>query len=351
MRRLQELALSVNGTVAGAEHAEISGAATIARSQPGDITFAQSQQHYDEFLKSSATAVVVSDDIKLADGQNAIIVTNPLDAFTAIVAQYRPPIQRTPVGISPQAIVSESAKVADGACIHAGAVIMDGAKIGSGTVIYPNATVMENCEVGTNCKIFPSCVLYDNTIVGDRVILHAGVVLGAFGFGYHSSSEGHQLSAQLGNVVIEDDVELGANTTIDRGTFDSTTIGEGTKMDNQVMVGHNCKIGKHNLLCSQVGVAGSCSTGNFVVMGGQVGMRDHIHIGDNVSIGAKSGLMQDVESNQNIQGIPGRPARQSMQIMAITGKLPEIRKSLIRLEKTVEKIQAADQHQDVRDAA
>ena len=351
MRLLQELAKSIDGEVAGSELAEIMGAATIARSQPGDITFAQTQKHYDQFLNSEASAVVVSRDIVIDNSRDAIVVGDPIQAFTKIVAQFRPPVQREPVGISRQANVSDSADIADGACIHSGAVVMDGVKIGAGTIIFPNVTVMENCTIGANCTLFPNCVLYENTEVGDRVVLHAGVVLGSWGFGYQSSKNGHKISAQLGNVVLGNDVELGANTTIDRGTFDSTTVGEGTKMDDQVMVGHNCQVGKHNLLCSQVGIAGSCVTGDFVVMGGQVGMRDHLSIGDNVSIGAKSGLMHDVEANHHVQGIPGRPARQAMQIMAITGKLPEMRKELIRLQKKIESLEASNESHSIRDAA
>lgn len=339
MRRLQELACAVDGMVAGSEQAEIYGAATIASAVEGDITFAETQQRYASFLESSATAVVVSSKIKLEAGRDAIVVDDPVAAFTTIVSQFRPSLQRKPIGISPAASVSDDCELAEGVCIHPGAVIMDGVTIGSGTVIFPNVTVMENCSIGSNCILFPNCVLYENTVVGNRVLLHAGVVLGAYGFGYRSSAAGHQLSAQLGNVVIEDDVELGANTTIDRGTFDSTVVGAGTKMDDQVMIGHNCIIGKHNLLCSQVGIAGSCSTGDFVVMGGQVGLGDHIDIGDNVMIGAKSGLMQDVPPNQKIQGVPARPMRQAMQIMAITGKLPAMRKDIKRIVDRVESLE------------
>lgn len=351
MRRLQELAESIGGTVAGSEQAEIVGVATIVRSKQGDITFAQTQQHYVDFLKTNAAAVVVSQAIKLDPNRNAIIVDEPLKSFTEIVTLFRPPVVRKPIGISPQAIVSETAIIADGVSIHPGAVVMDGAKIGAGTVLFPNVTVMEDCTIGANCTLFPGCTLYEHTKLGDRVILHAGVVLGTYGFGYQSSASGHTLSAQLGNVVIGSDVELGANTTIDRGTFDSTTVGDGTKMDDQVMVGHNCEIGQHNLLCSQVGIAGSCTTGDFVIMGGQVGMKDHLNIGDNVAIGAKSGLLQDVEPGQHIQGIPARPARQSMQIMAVTGKLPEMRKELKRLQKKIEALESPSCTEQIRDAA
>lgn len=352
MRRLQELADSVNGVIVGSKQAEIVGAATIARSQPGEITFAQTAKHYEEFLKSDAAAVVVSKELELVEGRNAIVVSDALKAFEQIVALFRPPVKRKDTGISPQASVSETAIIAEGVSIHPGAVIMDGATIGAGTVVFPNVTVMENCVIGANCTLFPNCVLYEHTVLGNRVVLHAGVVLGTWGFGYRSSASGHELSAQLGNVVVGNDVELGANTTIDRGTFDSTTIGDGTKMDDQVMVGHNCEIGDHNLFCSQVGIAGSCTTGDFVVMGGQVGLGDHLDIGDSVTIGAKSGLMQDVEPNQRIQGIPARPARQTMQIMAVTAKLPEMRKEIKRLQKQIAAMeQSQSTESTIRDAA
>jgi UDP-3-O-[3-hydroxymyristoyl] glucosamine N-acyltransferase len=230
----------------------------------------------------------------------------------------------------------------EGACVHPGAVIMDNVQIGSGSVVYPNVTIMENCILGEDVQVFPNAVLYENTIVGARSIIHAGVVLGAFGFGYQSNTGRHILSAQIGNVVIAEDVEIGANTTIDRGTYDSTTIGAGTKIDNLVMVGHNCTIGEHNLLCSQVGIAGSCSTGDYVIMGGQVGLADHLNIGSHVSIGAKSGLMHDVESNQRIFGIPARPARTEMQIQAVTSKLPELRRTVKKLSKQLNQLNESE---------
>ena len=187
---------------------------------------------------------------------------------------------------------------------------MDGVQIGSGSVIFPNTTVMENVCIGKNVTVYPNVTIYENTIIGDRSTIHAGAVLGAFGFGYKSGDDGHVLSAQLGNVVLGEDVEIGANTTIDRGTYDSTTIGNGSKLDNLVMIGHNCAIGDHNLLCSQVGIAGSSQTGDYVVMAGQVGLADHLTIGDRAQIGAQSGLMHNVEPNQVMFGSPAKPMRE-----------------------------------------
>ncbi len=352
MRQLLELAQHVNGEVVGSDQIRISDVATLANSRAGSITFATSEKNYEAFLASDASAVVVSRDIQANPSRSAIVVENVTAAFTEIVKLYRPQILREPSGIHPTAVVSDDAIIEDGVSIHAGAVVLDGVRIGSGTVIFPNVTVMENCQIGSNCKLFPNCVLYENTVVGDRVVLHAGAVVGAWGFGYESSRQGHRISAQLGNVVLEDDVELGANTTIDRGTFDSTVIGEGTKMDDQVMVGHNCRIGKHNLFCSQVGIAGSCRTGDFVVMGGQVGLGDHLTIGDRVSIGAKSGLMHDVESGQRVMGIPARPIRQAMQILALESRLPAMRKELQQLQKKYDQlVESNDRSISRKDAA
>jgi UDP-3-O-[3-hydroxymyristoyl] glucosamine N-acyltransferase len=240
-------------------------------------------------------------------------------------------------------MVSPTAKISDDVCIHPGAVIMDHVEIGCGTVIYPNVTVMENCVLGAHVKVFPNAVLYENTIVGDRSIIHAGVVLGAYGFGYKPETGRNLLSPQLGNVVIEEDVEIGANSTVDRSTYDSTVVGKGTKIDNLVMIGHNCVIGDHNLLCSQVGIAGTCKTGDYVVMGGQVGIGDHLNIGANVTLGAKSGVMHDIDEGQKYFGIPARSHREEMQFLVHKAKLPELRKTV---KKLVDKLDGLTQEND-----
>ena len=334
MRTMAELSRLVEGKVTAHPDLEISGAASISRAGPTEITFVASAKYVEAFLESDAGAAVVCCDLGIT-GKPCIEVDDVQTAFAEIVELFQPPVEREKIGISKQAIVSPSVRIADDVCIHPGAVVMDNVEIGFGSVIYPNVTVMENCVIGANVRIFPNSVLYENTVVGDRSIIHAGVILGAFGFGYRSNSGNHELAPQLGNVVIGDDVEVGANSTIDRGTFDATTVGSGTKLDTLVMIGHNCVIGQHNLLCSQVGVAGSCTTGDYVVMGGQVGMADHLNIGAHVSVGAKSGLMHDIEEGQRYFGIPARPAREEMQILATRAKLPEMRKSIKTLVKQV----------------
>jgi UDP-3-O-[3-hydroxymyristoyl] glucosamine N-acyltransferase len=342
MWRLDELAKLVGGTVTSGPDSKVSGSASISFAKTGDLTFVTSPSYLKSFENCPASAAVIPPT--LTPGKKPCIqVDQPEVAFATIVKLMRNPVERTDIGISRQAIVSPSAKLAEDVSVYAGAVIMDNVEIGRGSVVFPNVTIMEGCRIGAQVKIFPNSVLYEGTEVGDRSIIHAGVVLGAFGFGYSTVDGRHQLSAQLGSVKIASDVEIGANTTIDRGSYDDTFIDEGTKIDDLVMIGHNCQVGKHNLLCSQVGIAGSCQTGDYVVMGGQVGMADHLKIGSNVSVGAQSGLMHNIESNQKILGSPGIPAREEMQLLASRARLPEMRKTLKRLERQVMHLQESIQ--------
>ena len=337
MMRLHQLAQLVGGNLTSAQDPVINGAASITRATDTQITFACSEKHHEHFLSSNAAAAIIPKTIETSD-KPCIRVENVEAAFAKIAGHFKPPIERPNNGISPQAIVSPIATIAEDACIHPGAVIMDGVQIGSGSVVFPNSTIMENVCIGENVTVYPNVTVYENTIIGDRSVIHAGAVLGGFGFGYKSDNGKHLLSAQLGNVVLGEDVEIGANTTVDRGTYDSTTIGNGTKLDNLVMVGHNCSIGDHNLLCSQVGIAGSSQTGNHVIMAGQVGVADHLEIGDNAQIGAQSGLMHNVEANQTFFGTPAKPMREEMKQLASRAKLPEMRKKLKALEKEVARL-------------
>jgi UDP-3-O-[3-hydroxymyristoyl] glucosamine N-acyltransferase len=201
---------------------------------------------------------------------------------------------------------------------------------------------MAGCQIGEQVTIFPNAVLYENTVVGPRSVIHAGAVLGAYGFGYVSSGGKHQLSAQLGYVEVGADVEIGACSTIDRGTYGPTVIGEGTKIDNLVMIGHNCRIGRHNMLCSQVGIAGSTTTGDYVIMAGQAGVRDHVTIGDRAVLGAKAGVPNDVPADTMVFGIPARPEREQKLIFAAIARLPELRRQVKALVAAVARLQGRD---------
>jgi UDP-3-O-[3-hydroxymyristoyl] glucosamine N-acyltransferase len=334
---LKQLAELIGGVLLGDASLEIAGAANIASATNGEITFVNNPKRWQEFLDSEATAAIVS-GVENPQGKPCIQVVDAEHSFASVVSFFRPPVNRKRIGISPDAKVSTTATIDAGADVYPGAFVGDGVSIGSGSRIMPGVCILENCRIGCNVTIFPNAVLYEGTVVGDRSIIHAGVVLGAYGFGYRTRDGKHELSAQLGSVVIGEDVELGANTTIDRGTFGPTTVGDGTKMDNQVMIGHNCQIGKHNLLCSQVGIAGSSATGDYVVMAGQVGIGDHLKIGERAILCAKAGVMHEIPAGQTFLGIPATPIREQMQILACTQKLPEMRSQVKDLTRQIEKL-------------
>jgi UDP-3-O-[3-hydroxymyristoyl] glucosamine N-acyltransferase len=247
-----------------------------------------------------------------------------------------------PHGIHPSAIIHPSASVDRDAFIDAGVGIDVDCVVGAGCHLHRGVTLMPGCKIGRDCQLFPGVVLYPGSILGDRVVLHANTVIGAHGFGYKFVDGKHQQTPQLGWVEIESDVEVGANTTIDRGTYGATRIGAGTKIDNLVQIAHNCSIGKHNLICSQVGIAGSSSTGDYVVLAGQVGVKDHIHIGDRTQIGAQSGVAADIDPDLTVLGSPAAPIYQQAQVYAALSKLPEMRKVIRRLENQMAKINASD---------
>ena len=247
---LAELAALVDGNLIGDGSVLVCGAAPLAEAGPGDITLVDRPERIDVLASTRASAVVGPRSL-LARGLPVIQVEDVHQAFTVIVARFRPPRVRRHVGISPLAVVSPTAKIGQNVDIHPLATIGDDVEIGDRATIHSGVHVMEGSKIGPDATIFPSAVLYENTVVGPRSVIHAGAVLGAYGFGYYLAEGRHRLSAQLGNVVLEADVEIGAGTTIDRGTYGATVIGEGTKIDNQVMIAHNCRLGRHNMICAR----------------------------------------------------------------------------------------------------
>jgi UDP-3-O-[3-hydroxymyristoyl] glucosamine N-acyltransferase len=347
---LKQAAQMVGGTYHGSDQIIVRGTGTISSARQGEITFADSAKILERLEHSTAEVVLVPSDLRPHD-RAYIQVEDVREAFSKLVAHFRPPRKRPRSGISPSAHVSESAKLADDVDIYAGAVIGDQVEIGAGTTIHANVTIMAGCRIAENVTIYPGVVVYEDTIVGARCILHANSVVGAYGFGYESVDGIHQIGAQLGYVELESDVELGAATTIDRGSYGATTIGIGTKVDNQVQIAHNCRIGRHNILCAQVGIAGSSTTGNYVVMAGQVGIPDHVHIGDRSTIGAKSGVMRDVPSGQTMLGIPATPERTQMQLLAALHRLPEMRKQVRAMQRLLDAHHAKLHPDATREAA
>lgn len=347
---LRELAELVGGRLTGDPEILIRGAGTLRDVRPGEITLVDKPKLAPQLSASPAAAAVVCEGFAPA-GVPHITVPHVHAAFATIVRRFRPASPAASGGVSPQADVHVTAKIGANVTISAGVTIGAGVEIGDGSVVHAGARILAGCRLGRDVTVFPNAVLYEDTRVGDRVIIHANAVIGAYGFGYETTHGRHRLSAQVGYVELSDDVEVGACSTIDRGTYGATSVGEGTKIDNQVMIAHNCRIGRHNLLCSHVGIAGSSTTGDHVVLAGQVGVRDHVNIGDRVVVGAQSGIMCDLPSDAHYLGSPAIPERDEIRIVAARAKLLEIRRQIKALERVVEEMQqgslgTADKQQD-----
>ncbi|MGL4424295.1 MAG: UDP-3-O-(3-hydroxymyristoyl)glucosamine N-acyltransferase [Gemmataceae bacterium] len=332
---LSEVATWIGGVVDGDGTTPIAGARSITEAGATDLTFVEDDRHWNEWNQSLAAAAIMP--VKLPSTLKPTIrVAEPLMAFVEVVTRLRGRQYRTsrPL-IDPTAQIDPTATIGPGVMIGPFAVVGAGSTIGAGTRILSGVAIGRGCQIGTDCTIYPHVVLYDECILGHRVVIHANSVLGADGFGYRTQQGKHVKVPQLGRVEIGDDVEIGACATIDRGTFGATRVGNGTKIDNLVMVAHNCQIGRHNLFVSQVGIAGSTTTGDYVVMAGQVGVADHLHIGDRSQLGAKAGVHKDVPADSRMLGAPATPDREQMRIMMSLEKLPELRKDVKRIKQAL----------------
>ena len=352
---LAELAALVDGQLVGDQlvgdgDLVIHGAAPMNHAVQGQITLTDDcpDRHYD-LSASRASAIVASRAAESTCGLPTIQVDDVHGAFSKILRHFNPPRFKPRCGVSPLAVISPTAKLDGGVDVHPYATVGDDVFIGSGTTIHSGVHVMAGSKIGSNVTIYPNVVIYEDTIVGANCIIHSCAVLGANGFGYSQDDGRHVLLAQLGNVILGANVEVGAGTTIDRGTYGPTTIGEGTKIDDQVMVAHNCRIGRHNMLCSQVGIAGSTTTGDYVVMAGQVGVRDHVHIGAGAVLGAMAGIINDVAEGSRMIGVPATPQREQKLKQAAFSKLPEMRRQLKKLQRAVD--QLVEQHVESSDEA
>ncbi len=329
---VRELAALVGGELHGNGDLPIYAARALGEARPGHITFAETDKHLTRLHDSPASAAVVAATAPL-NGKALIRVGDPLAAFVAIARHLHARPDPPPHGIDPLASVHPTAAVGPEASVHAFAVIGAGCVIGARCRIHSGAVVGRDCHLGDDVTLHPHAVLYDGTVLGHRVTVHAHAVLGADGFGYRFQDGRHVKVPQFGHVEVGDDVEVGACTTIDRGTFGPTRIGAGTKIDNLVMVGHNCQIGRHNVLVSQVGMAGSSGTGDYVVIAGQVGVVDHVRIGDGCVIGGQAAVTKDVAPGQRMLGSPAAPEREQKKVLMTLAALPELRKRLREVER------------------
>ena len=332
-KTLGEIAHFLGGRLAGDEGITITGATNIEEAGETEITFA-APPHIEEAKASRAAAVLLPEDVQ-GFPLPAIHVKEPRAAFAKLLELFTPPLH-LPAGVSPQAFVAKTAEVADSACILPFAVVDEHAKIGAGAVLYPHVYVGQYAEIGEASVLHASVTVRERCRVGRRCVLHANAVVGSDGFGFTTADGVHTKVPQVGNVVIEDDVEIGSHVGIDRATTGSTVIGHGTKIDNLVHIGHNCKIGAGNLIVAQTGISGSTTTGPNVTFGGQVGTVGHIHIGGNSVYAARSGIIGDMPEGVFGAGFPVQSHQEWLRMQAAMKRLPEMLKKIKELEKALE---------------
>lgn len=332
-KTLGEIARFLDGRLAGDEGIVITGATNIEAAGNTEITFA-APPHIEEAKSSRAAAVLLPEDVQDFP-LPAIYVKEPRVAFAKLLELFAPPLH-IPAGVSPLAFLAKSAEVAEGASVMPFAVVDEYAKIGADAILYPHVYVGQYAQIGEKSVLYASVTVRERCRVGRRCVLHANSVVGSDGFGFTTADGVHTKVPQVGNVVIEDDVEIGSHVGIDRATTGSTVIGRGTKIDNLVHVGHNCKIGPGNLIVAQTGISGSTTTGPNVTFGGQVGTVGHIHIGGNSVYAARSGIISDMPEGVFCAGFPVQSHQEWLRMQAAMKRLPELVKKVKQLERALE---------------
>lgn len=342
---IEWIAQELNCPAKGNQRLEIHGAESVLKAGPHDITFVGDEFNLKRLKSSSAGAVIVDKRLEESFQKSfeeapftSITVVDAQAAFIQIIQKLRPPRLLPEIGISPQTGISDQAILGENCHIYPQVTICAGVKIGNNCRIYPGVYIGEDCVIGDDVTLHANAVLYPDVKIANRVLIHASAVLGCDGFGYRFEN-GHYIKIpHLGSVRIEDDVEIGAGTTIDRGMIGATVIGEGTKIDNQVMIAHNCEIGRHNAFASQVGFAGSITTGDYVRCAGQVGIADHVHVGDRATLGARAGVHRDIPPGEIHIGTPAAPEKEQRKIVMSMRKVPEMRKQMREMEKQLNEL-------------
>lgn len=335
---VEEVAALVGGRVIGDGTTELTGISGLQEAEPGDITFLANPKYTALVAETKASAVLVSKDQEAEVVQ--IIVANPDYAFAQVVEHFGPRPRPMAVGVHPAAIIGEGVELGEGVTIGAYAVVADGATVGAGSTVYPHAYLGSDSALGEGCIIYPHVTVRENCQLGNRVILHAGAVIGADGFGYATVEGVHHKIPQVGRVVVGDDVEIGANTCIDRARFGTTVIGSGTKIDNLVQIAHNVTTGDHCIIVAQVGVAGSTGIGRHVTLCGQSAINGHITIGDQAIVTARAGVSKSIPAKAVVQGIPAQPMKQHQLQEVALRRLPRTQETVKQLLKRVADLEA-----------
>lgn len=327
----EDIAKHVGGQVVGDSAAVLNHFATIESARPGDLTFAENDDFFARAEQSGATAIICDKPFS-STKKTLIQVPNARVAFAKALELFFPE-RKFPAGVHATAVIAASAKIDPGAHVGPYCVIGERVGIGARAILQAGNIVGDDCSLAEDVNLFPNVTLYPRTQIGARVRVHANSVIGSDGFGYVQDGPVHRKVPQIGNVVIGEDVEIGAGVTIDRGALGSTVVGRGTKIDNLVQIAHNVQIGEGCLLVAQVGIAGSSKLGNYVVLAGQVGVAGHLKIGNQAIVGAKSGVMHDIPDGQKWLWIPAQPDRDVKRQVLAMQKLPELLRRVAELER------------------
>jgi UDP-3-O-[3-hydroxymyristoyl] glucosamine N-acyltransferase len=338
--KLRELADRIGGRITGKSEVEITGVSSIDDAREGDITFLLDQKNLEKIAALRASAVIVKKEIKECS-RSMLVSDNPQYTFArALEVFYGKPYK--PSGISDKAYIGSNVTMGDDVSIHPNAYVNSNASLGSRVTLSPGVFIGDGASIGDDSFIYPNATIRENVSIGRNVIVHSGAVIGSDGYGYVLEKGKHYKIPQVGGVIIEDEVEVGANVCIDRGTLGNTVIGWGTKIDNLVQIAHNVKIGKNCIIVSQVGISGSVEVGDGVILAGQVGIRDHMKIGSKAMIGSQSGVGSHIPGGQVYSGSPAIPHSKWLRAQSIFSKLPEYAKRIQKLEKNLDKEELPD---------
>ena len=336
---LAQIAEKINGKLSGDLNIKIKGVAQIDNAAHGQITFLANPKYKVLLEKTKASAVITDEKVNIIPSIPHIVVLDAYFGFLQTFLLFNPKKELLDPGIHSSAIIHKTAKIGKNVCIGGNVWIGPGVTVGERTRIFPNCVILNESKIGTDCLLYPSVTVRENCLIGDKVIIHNGAVIGSDGFGFVPHEGHYHKIPQVGKVIIEDDVEIGSNTTIDRATMGETVIKQGVKLDNLIHIAHNCVIGENTVIAAQTGISGSTIIGKNVVMAGQVGTVGHITIGDGVQIGAQSGISKSIPEGEVYFGYPARPIMKSKRIEAIINNLPDLLKRIRTLEKTIEELQ------------
>lgn len=338
----QQIASFVGGEVEGNPNASVTTFAKIEEGVPGALSFLANPQYEQYIYNTKSSVVLVNKDFQLKSAVETTLVRvdNAYESVAKLLTLYESMKQKK-TGVSDKAYISPTAKIGEGCYVAPFAYIGDNVVVGNGTTVHPNAVICDNASVGEDCIIYPNVTIYHDCKIGNRVILHAGAVIGADGFGFAPTANGYDKIPQIGIVTIEDDVEIGANTCVDRSTMGTTIIRKGVKLDNLVQIAHNVDVGSHTVMSAQVGVAGSCKIGEWCMLGGQVGVAGHITVGDRTYAGAQSGIpggRMIKNGNCTVMGYPAIEQKNFARSAAVYKNLPELVAQVNELKREIEEL-------------